>query len=503
MGNQAGKFLAYLVRQHNTSNMILQIRSPDGSLNSTTEGILQCFYNYYKGLYESKSGFGVSDCLGYLSDITLPVLSSAQQTFMDAEFTLEEVEQAITDMASGKAPGPDGFPVELYRRYRGILAPLLLKVFKEIWKGGCLPDTFYEAHIIVLKKEGKDPLECGSYRPISLVNVDYKILAKILATRLNSIILDIIHPDQTGFMLAIEALAVRLRSSPGIDGIKIADRTDIIGILKSQGPQGLISSLYTYLLSAGTNSVVDSELSLLPLMEPSVTANFSLFAPFGSSTPVNGKSPLKGSFGSGALDSIPDYYTQLLSKNNLSNPPTPPSSLPPTPPPSVQQKMMNGVTATEDLNETKKESESSAEAEVKKGTDERSLDLLAALPTPPHNQSEDVRMESDEESDCPDSIVPASSPESVIGEDTQRFPSLCDVKEEEEERALSPVIPLIPRCPIPGRLSYHIQLSNLRTKPPSNYLISTDSSSLTLKLDNHETNAFMVSTRPSLDDILK
>ncbi|KAM5182449.1 histone-lysine N-methyltransferase 2D [Mantella aurantiaca] len=191
------------------------------------------------------------------------------------------------------------------------------------------------------------------------------------------------------------------------------------------------------------------ELSLLPLMEPSITANFSLFAPFGSSSPVNGKSPLKGTFGSGALDSIPDYYTQLLSKNNLSNPPTPPSSLPPTPPPSVQQKMVNGVTAAEELTETKKEPESSTETEVKKGSDERNLDLLAALPTPPHNQSEDVRMESDEESDSPDSIVPASSPESILGEDTQRFPSLCDVKEEEEERALSPVIPLIPRCAIP------------------------------------------------------
>ncbi|XP_077339461.1 histone-lysine N-methyltransferase 2D isoform X2 [Lithobates pipiens] len=191
------------------------------------------------------------------------------------------------------------------------------------------------------------------------------------------------------------------------------------------------------------------ELSLLPLVEPSITANFSLFAPFGSSSPVDGKSPLKGTFGSGALDSIPDYYTQLLSKNNLSNPPTPPSSLPPTPPPSVQQKMVNGVTAAEELTETKKEPESSAESEVKKGSDERNLDLLAALPTPPHNQSEDVRMESDEESDSPDSIVPASSPESILGEDTQRFPSLCDVKEEEEERALSPVIPLIPRCAIP------------------------------------------------------
>ncbi|KAM8974889.1 histone-lysine N-methyltransferase 2D [Pelodytes ibericus] len=189
------------------------------------------------------------------------------------------------------------------------------------------------------------------------------------------------------------------------------------------------------------------ELSLLPLVEPSITANFSLFAPFGSGNPVNGKSPLKGSFGSGALESIPDYYSQLLSKNNLSNPPTPPSSLPPTPPPSVQQKLVNGVTTAEDLSDSKKEAENSSDAEVKKV--ERSLDLLAALPTPPHNQSEDVRMESDEDSDSPDSIVPASSPESVVGEDTPRFPSLCDVKEEHEERALSPVIPLIPRCAIP------------------------------------------------------
>ncbi|KAG8452374.1 hypothetical protein GDO86_004250 [Hymenochirus boettgeri] len=191
------------------------------------------------------------------------------------------------------------------------------------------------------------------------------------------------------------------------------------------------------------------ELSLLPLVEPSITANFSLFAPFGSGSPISGKCPLKGSFGSGALESIPDYYTQLLSKNNLSNPPTPPSSLPPTPPPSVQQKMVNGITAAEDLSDANKESESN-ETEIKKGTVERSLDLLAALPTPPHNQSEDVRMESDEESDVPDNIVPASSPESVLGEETPRFPTLCEVKEEQEERALSPVIPLIPLCSIPA-----------------------------------------------------
>lgn len=54
-------------------------------------------------------------------------------------------------------------------------------------------------------------------------------------------------------------------------------------------------------------------LSLLPLMEPSITASLDLFAPFGSS-PANAKTQLKGSFGNAMLDNIPDYYSQLLTK---------------------------------------------------------------------------------------------------------------------------------------------------------------------------------------------
>lgn len=60
------------------------------------------------------------------------------------------------------------------------------------------------------------------------------------------------------------------------------------------------------------------------------------------------------------------------------------------------------------------------------------------------------RMESDEESDSPDSIVPASSPESVLGEEVPRFPLLAGVKSEVEECPLSPVIPIIPKASIPG-----------------------------------------------------
>lgn len=186
-------------------------------------------------------------------------------------------------------------------------------------------------------------------------------------------------------------------------------------------------------------------LSLLPLMEPSITASLDFFAPFGSNL-SNGKAQLKGSFGNAVLDNIPDYYSQLLTKSNLSNPPTPPSSLPPTPPPSVQHKLPNGMTTGEDLSKSQQEKEPTVEPMV--SGEVKSVDILAALPTPPHNQNEDIRMESDDE-DASESIIPASSPESNVGEATPRFPHLKEPKEEETERAISPIIPLIPRTTIP------------------------------------------------------
>lgn len=63
-------------------------------------------------------------------------------------------------------------------------------------------------------------------------------------------------------------------------------------------------------------------------------------------------------------------------------------------------------------------------------------------------------MESDDESDSPDSIVPASSPESVLGEELLRFPLLSEAKPELEERVLSPIIPIIPRASIPGGMDW-------------------------------------------------
>lgn len=80
------------------------------------------------------------------------------------------------------------------------LHPHLVNGYNESFISGRLPPTLSEANISLLLKKDKDPLECSNYRPISLLNVDQKILAKVLATRLQQALPALISTDQTGFM---------------------------------------------------------------------------------------------------------------------------------------------------------------------------------------------------------------------------------------------------------------------------------------------------------------
>lgn len=120
---------------------------------------------------------------------------------MTAAITETELNGAISRLKANKSPGPDGFPSDWYKAFRNELIPSLLEACNTVLKDSKMPPTWREAVISVIPKEGNYLSDCGSYRPISVLNVDSKLFTAIFAKRLEKILPQLIHTDQDGFIL--------------------------------------------------------------------------------------------------------------------------------------------------------------------------------------------------------------------------------------------------------------------------------------------------------------
>jgi hypothetical protein len=150
--------------------------------------------DYFENLYSNKfENFEEMD--RFLETFSHPKLNQEDINHLNRSITQKETEAAIKSLPKKKSPGPNRFIAEFYQTFKEELIPTLLKLFQEIEREGTLPNSFYEANIALITKLDKNTSKKENYRPISLININAKILNKIMANRIQQHIREIIHHD--------------------------------------------------------------------------------------------------------------------------------------------------------------------------------------------------------------------------------------------------------------------------------------------------------------------
>lgn len=183
------------IRKH--SNFISQISNPDGNVLQDPSDIEHAFLLFYQNLWN-----GASDTFPNIADalhFDLPQLADSDCSQLICDVTIEEVYSTLPDLPPGKSPGHDGFNVEFYRTFWPIIGDHLFAVINYFFQNSFMPLSWGKTFIVLIPKK-HNPVLVFDFRPISLCNVCFKFISKILANRLKKVIPKLIGQEQVGFV---------------------------------------------------------------------------------------------------------------------------------------------------------------------------------------------------------------------------------------------------------------------------------------------------------------
>ncbi len=198
-GERSTKFFFNLEKSQQSSNVIRRLRDNHGNFLTSDSDILEHTCDFYKNLFSSKR-IPQDKINTYLNNTNFDKKITQQEKLMcDEKITSKELDNVIKNLKVGKSPGCDGITTEFYKKFWHLIKIHFMEMLNETFEQGELPYTMRKALLALLYKKGDDTL-LKNYRPISLTNYDYKILCFVLANRLQKVLHNIIHEDQTGYI---------------------------------------------------------------------------------------------------------------------------------------------------------------------------------------------------------------------------------------------------------------------------------------------------------------
>ena len=197
-GDTNSKLFLNLEKSRAEQKCIRRLEKEDGSITTDAKEIMEEEYSYYKKLYTSstKKNHENKD----LFTTESPKISEEYHQDLTSEITEDEIWKIIKTSPLNKSPGIDGFTTEFYIEFWPWIKDYMIQSFRTSLDKGFLSTTQRRGVISMIPKPGKDLDKLKNWRPITLLNQDYKIIAKVMANRCKKLLPSIIGTDQSGFV---------------------------------------------------------------------------------------------------------------------------------------------------------------------------------------------------------------------------------------------------------------------------------------------------------------
>ena len=200
-GEKPTSYFANLEKRNSVNKSIIHLQNSKGESLRNQDQIVEETLSFYRNLYESKDDkLNLEEFDQHLFRSDFPNLTEVKLRALEGRLSVGELLAALKKIPNNKSPGSDGFTAEFWKFFFNDMEIFLLRSLNYAYENGELSITQRLGIITLLPKGDKPKQFLKNWRPITLLNITYKLASACIAERIKNILPDLINDDQKGFM---------------------------------------------------------------------------------------------------------------------------------------------------------------------------------------------------------------------------------------------------------------------------------------------------------------